>query len=220
MKVQNILNRIGAALLIAAGAGLLCVLPAQKAGENPGAFWKVEQPGDPVLRVHVVGHSNSPADQEFKLMLAAQLRSLVAAERLPGAGVKFYEFLRERLPRLERQLNLYAAAAAPPGAKISVQLVREQFPLRAYGRRIYPPGEYHALKVLIGEGGGDNWWCLLFPPLCLPLAEAEVAVLPGNEEGGAASEMEEAEPAGAAGGQQPRWRSKVWEWFTGLFGNN
>ena len=49
---------------------------------------------------------------------------------------------------------------------VNLQLTIEEFPYREYGSHIYPPGKYQALKIILGEGQGENWWCVLYPPLC------------------------------------------------------
>ena len=54
---------------------------------------------------------------------------------------------------------------------VQVSLERAVFPTRTYGSVTLPAGEYDALRVVIGKGDGKNWWCVMFPPLCLPAAE-------------------------------------------------
>ena len=49
---------------------------------------------------------------------------------------------------------------------VAASLAVERFPARAYGDTLYPQGRYEALRVVIGEGSGRNWWCVMFPPLC------------------------------------------------------
>ena len=59
------------------------------------------------------------------------------------------------------------------GARLA--LGRYDFPERDYGGALYPAGEYTALRVVLGEGAGQNWWCVLFPPLCiLELPDGEI----------------------------------------------
>lgn len=54
---------------------------------------------------------------------------------------------------------------------VSVNVVNEYFVTRCYGDLTMPAGRYTAVKVVIGEGAGHNWWCVMFPPLCLPAAQ-------------------------------------------------
>ena len=150
--------------LAAAGA----LLPKE---EYANEFWIVEPLSESILRLHVVADSNDPGAQEFKMKVVGQVRLLIAEHRSRGESWEILSFLQQNLGQLELQLRQYAGQVANASPPIAVSLVQEDFPLRTYGRRVYPPGQYQALKVVIGEGRGDNWWCLLFPSLCLPLAE-------------------------------------------------
>ena len=58
---------------------------------------------------------------------------------------------------------------------MTVILTDQWFPTREYGEFALPAGQYRALKVVIGEGKGQNWWCVVFPPLCLASVSEEVA---------------------------------------------
>lgn len=186
------------------------------------AGWQIHA-GEPVVRLHVRAAGDSPAEQRFKMALAARVRQLLSENSPPEAGnIQIYlEFLQGYLPELERSLQEFAAAAAEE-AQIGVRLTREKFPLRTYGRRIYPAGNYTALMLTIGEGAGENWWCLLFPSLCLPpvifdnhSAEEEQRFESDEEESLLTAGMKDPPDPGA--GRQPqnavRWRSKVWEFI-------
>ncbi len=161
------------------------------------SFWVVEPVSASTVRLHVVAHSNEPDSRIFKMKIVEQVQRLLTEEKSRLTGHDYQPYLYENLGRLEQQLQQYAATimAVPP--MIVVDLVREEFPLRAYGRIIYPPGEYTALKVIIGEGNGDNWWCLLFPPLCLPFAQ--VADIGENQAGSDSGCINEAEPSETGG---------------------
>lgn len=223
MKRKFHLKTVRTGILIAITcAALLLAVPARKAGERFEQFWQVEAPSDPIVRIHVLANSNHPADQQFKMKVAEQVRYLLADGWSRTAGLDFLAFLRENLPVLERQLQLYASSSASPGPAITMELVKAEFPLRAYARKVYAAGEYQALKVIIGEGKGENWWCLLFPPLCLPLAEIE----PGDHEeqvsgsAGIFAFGESDNPHRKIKADQPppqkqnqRWRLKIWEWI-------
>ncbi len=65
-----------------------------------------------------------------------------------------------------------AAEAAAEGRPVTVTLSREYYPTRDYGSFALPAGSYESLRVVLGEGEGHNWWCVVFPPLCLSAAEA------------------------------------------------
>ena len=152
---------------------------------------------DSVLRLHVLANSDSEEDQALKL----KVRDRVLAEAeviLPdGATLEDAEqVLAENLPRL-------AAAGAEVVARegydypVSAGLEETWFPTKEYEDFSLPAGRYQALRVVIGEGEGQNWWCVVFPPLCLGsvsestqeialesgLSEQQVSLLTGESEG-------------------------------------
>lgn len=182
--------------------------------------WQL-QGDEPVVRLHVRAAGDSPAEQRFKMDLVLQVQQLLSAEKSPRNGdyAGYISFLKGYVPELERALQDYAAEIAAP--QIFVQLKQEYFPLRTYGRRIFPAGEYTALTVTVGEGVGENWWCLLYPSLCLPPAkimdkplekeedEHILAVCPEPRESDACSKREKVKKTAGSG----RWRIKVWEFI-------
>ncbi len=84
----------------------------------------------------------------------------------------------EALDILEASLEGIEAAAADAaeGRRVSVDLGRENYPTREYDGFALPAGTYTSLRVVLGEGAGRNWWCVVFPPLCLSATEASSAM--------------------------------------------
>ncbi|MGB4563219.1 MAG: stage II sporulation protein R [Dethiobacteria bacterium] len=158
-----------AVLALLAGLALLMGLPNLYAGACPSRElpWEIQDPGEPVIRLHLLAHSDAPQDQAAKMAMAEAVQEMVGAE-LARSEVP--------VPRRIQEIAAVLRAELParfPGQPLEIRLEREYFPLRVYGIRVFPPGEYLALKVVIGKGEGKNWWCLLFPSLCFPLAECE-----------------------------------------------
>ena len=120
-----------------------------------------------VLRLHVVANSDSEDDQALKL-LARDAVLACAGEILDGSTSRedAETLLAPRLDELSA-----AAAGALMGAgctdTVSANLVDEWFPTKVYDGFSLPAGRYRALKITIGAGEGHNWWCVVFPPLCL-----------------------------------------------------
>lgn len=152
---------------------------------------------DRVLRLHVVANSDSEADQTVKL----QVRDAVLAQAEPLLkGVSDRAAAETILePRLE-ELRLTARdtlEAAGFSDNVTVTLADQWFPTKDYGSFALPAGQYRALKVVIGEGKGQNWWCVVFPPLCMAsvteemtaaaaqagLTEQQVALITGQDGG-------------------------------------
>ena len=123
-----------------------------------------------VIRLHVLANSDSQADQELKL--AVRDRVLEQAEDLYPEDAT----LEQAREILEDNLDELAAAGqqvvdeAGKDYPVTAQLEECWFPTKKYENFALPAGEYTALRVVIGEGEGQNWWCVAFPPLCLGAA--------------------------------------------------
>ena len=160
-KTGNKLHTWEAALLLAVAAALLwgaCTLQRQDAL------------GQKVIRLHVIANSDSEADQALKLRVRD--RVLVLAEdilRQSGDMEEARQRLAEALPRLQ-QTAAEEIAAQGSRYTVSARLEETEFPTREYDGFALPSGEYLALRVVIGEGAGKNWWCVVFPPLCTTAA--------------------------------------------------
>ncbi len=123
---------------------------------------------DKVIRLHVIANSDSETDQALKL----QVRDRILAEAgdlvPPGATLEQAE--AAITSRLGEMAAAGAAVVGEEGYAYPVTASLEQdvwFPTKEYTDFALPAGNYTALRVVIGEGGGRNWWCVVFPPLCL-----------------------------------------------------
>lgn len=148
-----------------------------------------------VLRLHVLANSDSAEDQALKLAVRDRVLA-EAAGCLAGSTdrAQAEQVLYANLEALARA-GAEAAAEAGYGYPVSVSLERAWFPTREYDGFSLPAGEYRALRVVIGAGEGRNWWCVVFPPLCLgavsqsaeeamnALPEGERALITGESEG-------------------------------------
>ena len=119
-----------------------------------------------LLRLHVVGASNSQEDQAVKLQVRdAVLGSLEEGLRDMTDPQEAWDYVSRMLPQVEAAANR-ALAAAGFSETVEVSLTEEAFPTREYDTFSLPAGVYQALRVVIGEGEGRNWWCVVFPQLC------------------------------------------------------
>ena len=128
---------------------------------------------DTVVRLHVLANSDSEADQALKLKVRDAILE-VTAPLIENCATQAeaMEILNSHLADLE------AAALAVISSEgydypVTVLLGEEDYPTRTYESCAFPAGTYVSLRVLIGEGEGQNWWCCLFPPLCLSAATAK-----------------------------------------------
>ena len=128
---------------------------------------------DNVIRLHVLANSDGEKDQALKLLV----RDAVLAESrvlLDGVSTRSEaeEVLRGALPQI-KEVAENALSGAGVSAPVEVVLGQEDYPRREYEALAFPAGEYLSLQVRIGAATGQNWWCVLFPPLCLSAATAE-----------------------------------------------
>lgn len=117
------------------------------------------------LRLHVLANSDELADQQLKLELRDHVIWLLQ-EDMEQAGDKegAIRRLSQRLPELEAACNEYLSGRCDYKARLYIQ--RDDFPEIDYDGVTFAAGEYDALRIVLGEGAGHNWWCVLFPPLC------------------------------------------------------
>ena len=151
LKVWEIALLVGLAIFLISGA---LALQTQ------------EQLSDKVVRLHVLANSDSEEDQALKLLVRDAI--LERAEDLlskSGDREEAEGLLRGRLLEFE-QVAAAVIAQAGYDYPVRVELEDTQFPTKEYDGFTLPAGEYLALRVLIGEAKGQNWWCVVFPPLC------------------------------------------------------
>ncbi len=123
-----------------------------------------------VVRLHILANSDSKKDQEVKLLVRDAL--LDKNTKLLTDGVTTDNAEEFFLENKETLLETAKETLKNNNFKydVSISLGKEYFETRRYGELIFPAGEYTSLKVVLGEGKGHNWWCVMFPPLCVPSA--------------------------------------------------
>ena len=174
---------LGAALAVLAGGAL---------GAEQSAL------ADKVIRLHVIANSDDPADQDLKLRVRDRI--LAEAGGLFEQGETREEAEASITAEMGRLAAAGAEAVAEAGYDYPVTASLEEnvwFPTKEYEDFALPAGEYTALRIIIGEGGGQNWWCVVFPPLCLGsvtettaetaaaagFSEDEISLITGENEG-------------------------------------
>ena len=172
-----------------------------------GLYGQCQGVRENVLRLHILANSNSEADQALKL----QVRDAVveaAAGWLDGSedAGEAREIAAAQLPRLQAvaQQTVWNAGYAYP---VKAQLCEMYFTTRQYDQVTMPAGIYEAVRFTIGSGEGHNWWCVVFPPMCMGAATDEDAlegVLTGSQQ------------ALVTGGQRYTVAFKLVEWFEKL----
>lgn len=120
-----------------------------------------------ILRLHVVAASDSQEDQAVKL----RVRDAVLGSLRQGLSnltdlEQAKDYVTQMLPKVEQAANQVLAEAGFDDT-VQVSLTEWEFPEREYDTFSLPSGVYNALRVVIGEGAGQNWWCVVFPELCM-----------------------------------------------------
>lgn len=176
--MEKTLKRWEAAALI-----VLCVLLCA------GTWAQGRQTGisSKLVRLHVVAVSDDGLEQAIKL----HVRDAVL-DYLDGKldGIEDAEQAKTLISAdLENIAGVAHDAAA--GRQVTVKLSREHYPTREYEGMTLPAGSYDSLQIVLGEGQGHNWWCVVFPPLCLSAAEADrMQTVMGAEDFALVSEAE------------------------------
>ncbi len=123
-----------------------------------------------MIRLHVIANSDSDADQALKLEVRDRVLDFTTTVLQRSADMEDAQVrLREELTRIE-DIAQREIAAQGYDYPVTVQLASTEFPLKEYDGFSLPAGEYMALRLVIGEGEGQNWWCVVYPPLCTAAA--------------------------------------------------
>ena len=125
---------------------------------------------DSLVRLHVVANSDSEEDQHIKLQVKDAIVSFLqpVMEQFPSKE-EAMEYIRRNVSAIQ-ELSNQVLEKLGVKEKVQVTLAPEAFDVRVYDTFSLPSGVYDALRVEIGEGKGKNWWCVVFPSLCLPVS--------------------------------------------------
>lgn len=122
------------------------------------------QTNEGILRLHVIANSNSAFDQSVKLKVKDKV-SVIMAER----GITSYEDAI-RIVHEERDMieDIVADVLASEGASygFEIETGNYHFPEKTYGTAVFKEGNYNAVRIKLGNAVGENWWCVMFPPIC------------------------------------------------------
>ena len=139
---------------------------------------------DKVLRFHVLANSDSEADQNLKLAVRDAVGS----------------FMQEKLTIAENGYDY----------DVTAELEHTSFPVKNYGSYTFPAGDYEALRIVIGEGNGHNWWCVMYPNMCFSDSMYEVVDKEAGEKLREVLTTEEYEKVLAEGDYQVRMKYFSW----------
>ena len=156
MKIRILILFLTLTLLI----GILTVLPIHSES----------QIYEKVLRLHVIANSDSDEDQALKLLVRDAI--LAEAEEILQ-GISDRDTAEQAITQNLERLRLTAERTILENGysySVAIKLGKENYPTKNYESCAFPAGEYTSLQIIIGEASGQNWWCVLYPPLCLSAA--------------------------------------------------
>ena len=147
-------------LLVLCVTLIISVIPT----EAEGAIY------EDTVRLHILANSNSEEDQSLKLIIRDEIL-LEFSEELGSLGST--EEAKEQIGALLPEIEGFAEEKITElgySYKVKASLSEEWYDTREYESFSLPKGYYTSLKIIIGEGVGKNWWCVMYPPLCLDIA--------------------------------------------------
>lgn len=156
---------------------------------------------DSVIRLHIIANSDSEYDQALKLKVRDEILKthfLEETNDINDASLMI-EANADELLECARAVLLENGCQSA----VSLEWGYERYPTRLYEDTVYPAGKYRSLRIIIGEGEGQNWWCVLFPPLC---TKSGVAQIPLDDESKKTFTL--------GGDKKYTIRLKILEWFS------
>lgn len=220
MKKQRIILSL-LLFLLCAGAGFLCF----SASRTVTAIH--QELSEKILRFHILANSDSDEDQALKLTVKAAVLHYIEENLPEDSGLEETKaFLKAHKTEIQKTAE---AVIEKEGFDYPVSLFLEPwyFPTKVYGDLTFPCGTYEAFRIVIGDGAGKNWWCVLYPSLCF--VDAAWGVVPEeskeelrtilDEDTYAALQTEDrsASDTSDSSPKEIRVRFRLIEWLEGLF---
>ena len=166
-------NRNMMLLAVITGLAWMFLHATAIAGGQEGEARHINQ----VLRLHILAHDDTPEEQALKLAVRDGIWTYMGDVGSRAASLEeAREIVAENLIYIEAAARKIVQAYGGIGHEVRAQLTQNQtFPAMSYAGIIFPQGRYEALQITIGAGAGSNWWCVMFPAMCLmEITQAEV----------------------------------------------
>lgn len=164
MKVENIRKRIliSVSILIVMILAITVVIGNEIRKIDACTYDYREK----LIRFHVIANSDSEDDQELKLKVRDAVIAYLEPELEKSSSIEeSEEIIKGEYKNLE-EISKNIIDENGYTYNVAIGLKYSNFPAKQYSSVVLPAGEYKALKIVIGEGKGKNWWCVMFPPLC------------------------------------------------------
>lgn len=172
--------KLGTAMLIA----LIATITIEVLVSPYSAFAKeCDNIRESVFRLHIIPNSNSQQDQQIKLIVRDRMLSL--DKELLGEATSKLEAKRAAIKNLDYIKETVSNTLISYGFsyQVKVEICNMYFPTREYDNFTLPAGNYDAVRITLGAGKGYNWWCVLYPAMCIPAAtKKQQAELPDEQQ--------------------------------------
>lgn len=164
MKIQSIKYRVG--ILISVLIGLIIIITLVIVGEVKHIEACTYDYKEKLIRFHVIANSDNEEDQQLKLKVRDAVVSYLQPKLENSSSIEESEkIIKSEYDNLEKiSRNIIDKNGYDYNVEIGLEY--SNFPAKQYSSVVLPAGKYKALKIIIGEGKGKNWWCVMFPPLC------------------------------------------------------
>ena len=158
--------KIRLSILILSLVAIISIMTISISGEVKKISNASQDYKDKLIRFHVIANSDSDEDQNLKLKVRDAVINYLQPKLLESESIEESELIIKReYSELEKiSKNIILQNGYNYDVKIGIDY--SEFPTNQYSNVVLPSGEYKALKIIIGEGSGKNWWCVMFPPLC------------------------------------------------------
>lgn len=161
-------RRLSIIILIIGTISLLNGCMNSKSGQGVfnGKQLVLEKIQNEIIRFHVLANSDTEADQALKLKVRDKVIESMSSKFVGCSNIN--DARKIMLDSIDEVNSIAKEVIEEDGYNYSVksELSRENFPDKMYGDTLFPQGNYEAFRILIGEANGQNWWCVMFPPLC------------------------------------------------------
>jgi len=158
--------KIRLSILILSLIAVISTMTVSISGEVKKISTASEDYKNKLIRFHVIANSDSEEDQNLKLKVRDAvidyLQPKLAASNSIDESEKIIISEYDELENISKNIILENGYEYD----VNVGIDYSQFPTKQYSNVVLPAGEYKALRIIIGEGSGKNWWCVMFPPLC------------------------------------------------------
>ena len=158
--------KVRLSILVLSLIAVMSIMSISISGEVKKISAASEDYKNKLIRFHVIANSDSDEDQNLKLKVRDAVIDYLQPKLELSSSIEESEtIIKSEYKKLE---NISKNIVLENGYKydISVGIDYSTFPTKQYSNVVLPAGEYKALRIIIGEGKGKNWWCVMFPPLC------------------------------------------------------